>query len=111
MSKIHELPGTTFSNPGERGRYDSENMAALTLPELEKWLVPAVASYHGSRHGTLGQTPVATWAAGVVATGIPAVTANQTSFLVNFLPVIRRTLTPAGSTYPTLSPIPPSVPA
>lgn len=96
MGKIHELPGTTFSNPGERGRYDSEKMAALTLPELEKWLVLAVASYHGSRHGTLGQTPAAMWAAGVAATGIPAVTANQTSFLVDFLPVIRRTRTRTG---------------
>ncbi|WP_164206974.1 Mu transposase C-terminal domain-containing protein [[Micrococcus luteus] ATCC 49442] len=96
MGKIHELPGTTFSNPGERGRYDSEKMAALTLPELEKWLVLAVATYHGSRHGTLGQTPAAMWAAGVAATGIPAVTANQTSFLVDFLPVIRRTLTRTG---------------
>lgn len=96
MGKIHELPGTTFSNPGERGTYDSEKMVALTLPELEKWMVLAVASCHGSRHGTLGQTPAAMWAAGVVATGIPAVTANQTSFLVDFLPVVRRTLTRTG---------------
>ena len=71
-------------------------MVALTLPELEKWMVLAVASCHGSRHGTLGQTPAAMWAAGVVATGIPAVTANQTSFLVDFLPVVRRTLTRTG---------------
>ncbi|GAB2721888.1 Mu transposase C-terminal domain-containing protein [Arthrobacter bambusae] len=96
MRKIHELPGTTFSNPAERGRYDSEKMAALTLPELEKWLVLAVASYHGSVHGALGQTPGGKWAAGVAATGMPAVTANQTSFLVDFLPVIRRTLTRTG---------------
>lgn len=96
MRRIHELPGTTFSNPGERGRYDSERLAALTLPELEKWLVLAVASYHGSVHRTLGQTPAAKWAAGIAATGVPAVTANQTSFLVDFLPVIRRTLTRTG---------------
>lgn len=96
MRKIHELPGTTFSSPVERGRYDSEKMAALTLPELEKWLVLAVASYHGSKHSTLGQTPIAVWAAGITATGMPAVTANQTAFLVDFLPVIRRTLTRTG---------------
>lgn len=96
MRQIHELPGTTFSNPAERGRYDSEKMAALTLPELEKWLVLAVASYHGSVHGALGQTPGGKWAAGVAATGMPAVTANQTSFLVDFLPVIRRTLSRTG---------------
>lgn len=96
MREIHQLPGTTFSSPAERGRYDSEKMAALALPELEKWLVLAVASYHGSRHGTLGQTSAAAWAAGIAATGIPAITANQTAFLVDFLPVIRRTLTRTG---------------
>nr|MCY0975560.1 transposase family protein [Paenarthrobacter ureafaciens] len=95
MTMVHELPGTTFSNPVERRRYDSEKMAALTLPELEKWLVLAVASYHGSVHSTLGQTPAGRWAAGVAA-GTPAVAANQTSFLVDFLPVIRRTLTRTG---------------
>lgn len=96
MRKIHELPGTTFANPAERGRYNSEKMAALTLPELERWLVLAVAGYHGSVHSTLGQTPAGQWAAGVAATGAPSVTANQTAFLVDFLPVFRRTLTRTG---------------
>lgn len=96
MRQIHELPGTTFSNPTERGGYDSEKMAALTLPELAKWLVLAVAGYHGSVHSTLGQTPAGQWAAGVAATGEPSVTANQTAFLVDFLPVFRRTLTRTG---------------
>ena len=96
MRQIHELPGTTFSDPVERGRYDSEKMAALTLAELEKWLVLAVAAYHGSVHSTLGQTPAGQWAAGVTATGTPSVTANPTAFLVDFLPVIRRTLTRTG---------------
>lgn len=96
MRRLHELPGTTFSNPAERGRYDSEKMAALTLPELERWLVLAVAGYHGSVHSTLGQTPAGQWAAGVAATGAPSVTANQKSFLVDFLPVFRRTLTRTG---------------
>ncbi len=96
MRMIHELPGTTFSNPAERGRYNSEKMAALTLPELERWLALAVARYHGSVHSTLGQTPAGQWSAGIAATGAPSVTTNQTSFLVDFLPVIRRTLTRTG---------------
>lgn len=50
LQQIHELPGTTFSNPTERGQYDSEQMAALTLDELEKWLTLAVATYHGTVH-------------------------------------------------------------
>lgn len=96
MQQVHELPGTTFSNPVERGRYDSDRMAMLTLHELEKWLALAVASYHGSIHSTLGQTPAGRWAEGVAATGMPAVVSNPTSFLIDFLPVVRRTLTRTG---------------
>ena len=45
MQMIHdELPGTTFSNPDQRGDYDSENKAALTLRELERWLTLAVGT-------------------------------------------------------------------
>lgn len=96
MQQVHELPGTTFSNPVERGRYDSDRMAMLTLRELEKWLTLAVAGYHGTIHRTLGQTPAGRWAEGVAATGVPAVASNPTAFLVDFLPVIRRTLTRTG---------------
>ncbi len=54
MQMIHdELPGTTFSNPDQRGDYDSENKAALTLRELERWLTLAVGTYHGSVHNGL----------------------------------------------------------
>lgn len=47
MAMVHELPGATFSNPARRGSYDSDKKAALTLGELQRWLVPAVASSHG----------------------------------------------------------------
>lgn len=96
MQQIHELPGTTFSNPVERGRYDSDRKAALTLRELEKWMTRAVTGYHGTIHSTLGQTPTGRWAEGVAATGLPAVASSPTAFLVDFLPVVRRTLTRTG---------------
>lgn len=45
MTRVHELPGTTFSNPAERGSYDSGRLAVLTLRELERWLhIPPSAS-------------------------------------------------------------------
>lgn len=95
MEMVHELPGTTFSNPAQRGSYDSETKAVLTVAELEKWLALAVASYHGQVHSTTRQTPQARWAAGTAEK--PAVTvANETAFLVDFLPVFRRTLTRTG---------------
>jgi putative transposase len=95
MQVVHELPGTTFSNPTERGSYDSEAKAVLTVAELEKWFALAVASYHGQVHATFRQTPTARWAAGTAET-TPVTVANETSFLVDFLPVIRRTLTRTG---------------
>ena len=97
MQMIHdELPGTTFSNPGQRGEYDSEKMATLTLRELERWLALAVGTYHGSVHNGLLQPPAARWAEAVEGVGVPAVVTRPTAFLVDFLPVIRRTLTRTG---------------
>jgi len=96
MQWVHELPGTTFSNPAERGTYDADGAAALTLGELERWLTLAVAAYHGSVHGTLHQTPAARWAEGIAQSGPPPLVTHATAFLVDFLPVLRRTLTRTG---------------
>lgn len=96
MQMIHELPGTTFSNPDQRGKYDSDGMAALTLRELERWLTLAIGAYHGSVHGTLLQPPAALWADAVARSGTPAIVTHAAAFLVDFLPVIRRTLTRTG---------------
>ena len=45
MGLVHGLPGTTFSNVGQRGTYDSDKAACLTLDELERWLAVAIAKY------------------------------------------------------------------
>lgn len=59
---IHTLPGTTFRNVAEKGDYDSEKNARLTMSELRelviKWIVDV---YHHSRHGSLDTSPAATW--------------------------------------------------
>jgi putative transposase len=96
MQRVHELPGTTFSNPVQRGKYDSERMATLTLRELERWLILAIASYHGTVHESLHQTPAFCWSDGINCSGAPMVITQSTAFLVDFLPVIRRTLTRTG---------------
>ncbi|MEV0386048.1 Mu transposase C-terminal domain-containing protein [Nonomuraea sp. NPDC050643] len=98
MEMVHELPGTTFSNPAERGGYDSQASAVLTLAELNKWLALAVTVYHGQVHGTLKQTPAGRWEQGVAEGGRPATVSSETAFLVDFLPVERRTLTRTGFT-------------
>lgn len=97
MEEVHDLSGTTFSNPEKRGEYNSEKMAALTLYELERWLTLAVAYYHGDTHNNdLKEPPTKQWAKGIETSGtIPAVS-NVKAFLVDFLPIIRRTLTRTG---------------
>ncbi len=96
MGMVHELPGTTFSNPTHRGGYDSEAKAVLTVCELQRWLALAVATYHGQVHATLGQTPAGRWTQGLANSGRPATVTSEVSFLVEFLPVIRRTLSRTG---------------
>jgi putative transposase len=97
MQMIHDdLPGTTFSNPSQRGEYDSENKAVLTLRDLERWLALAVGTYHGSVHNSLLQPPAACWTEAVAHVGTPTAVTQSAAFLVDFLPVIRRTLTRTG---------------
>ena len=91
MRMVHELPGTTFSNIRDRGKYDSDAKAVMTLQELEKWLALAICGvYHNEVHGTLLQPPAAKWAAGVAAHGEPIAVENQQAFLIDFLPVVHR---------------------
>jgi len=97
MAMVHELPGTTFANPGERGEYDSDTAACLTLAELERWLVLAVTgSYHNAVHGGLGEPPLARWRHGVAEHGAPPAVADPQAFMVDFLPVLRRRVTREG---------------
>ena len=39
MKLVHTIPGTTFSNVNERGEYNSDKHACLTLGELEHWFI------------------------------------------------------------------------
>jgi putative transposase len=62
MQRVHTLPGTTYSNPLERGDYRSEKAACLTLKELEYWLTLEICvHYHGAIHRTLGTSPPVAW--------------------------------------------------
>lgn len=96
MKTVHELPGTTFSNTRQREGYDSDKTAALTLEELQRWLALAVAVYHGRVHETLGRTPTAVWTEKIDVGPAPVTVTDETAFLIDFLPVIRRALSRSG---------------
>lgn len=61
---IHNLPGTTFSNVQEKGDYESDEHACLTLAQLERGLVKwIVDGYHQTPHRSLNErTPSQVWA-------------------------------------------------
>jgi len=104
MGLVHGLPGTTFSNVGQRGSYDSDKAACLTLDEVERWLATAVAKYyHQHPHeGLNGQTPLRRWQDGVATLltegGSVPVPRDPRAYLVDFLPVLRRSLQRDGIT-------------
>ena len=97
MAMVHELPGTTFSNPGERGEYDSDAASCMTLAELERWLVLAVTGpCHHAVHGGVGEPPLARWRHGIAQHGMPRTVMDPHAFIVDFLPVLRRRITREG---------------
>ena len=62
MGSVHLLPGTHFSNVAEKGDYDPEARAVMTMRELETYLaLEIVGSYHAGVHRGLGRPPIAAW--------------------------------------------------
>ena len=59
---IHKLPGTTFSNPTERGDYEAEKQAVLDIEDLThlitKWIVDV---YHKRPHRETRESPLNSW--------------------------------------------------
>jgi putative transposase len=103
MERVHGLPGTTGSSPKGRKRRAPEKQAALTLPEFERWLALEIGQrYHTSGHrGLHGATPASMWNTldGATFTSrLPATPEAQWQFLLQFLPVARRTIQADGLT-------------
>jgi putative transposase len=103
LRALHELPGATFSNPAQRGNYDSEAKAVMTLGELERWLTEYIVGvYHAKRHRGIGTSPLQHWTAGVFGdergsgTGVIDRPANEERIRLDFMPFVERTVQAYG---------------
>jgi len=103
MDEIHEIPGTTFSNPSERGEYDSDAKAILTLKELEKWVtIQVLGRYHQRIHSQIAMPPIKKFELGIlgdtniIGRGIPPRIQNEDRILLDFMPFVQRTIQDYG---------------
>lgn len=86
MGAMHVLRGTTFSSVKDRGDYQAEARATMTLPELERWLaLEILGKYHQRIHSALKRPPLAVWSelAASMPTRMPK---ERMEFLAGLLP-------------------------
>ena len=101
--EIHDLPGATFANPGQRGEYDSEKNAAMTLAEFEKWLITYVVGvYHQRVHSSLKTSPTKQYERGIFGdderpgSGLPNRLIDEDRLRLDFMPYVERTVQQYG---------------
>jgi putative transposase len=101
--EIHELPGTTFSNIREKGEYNSEKNAVMTLSELENWLTEFIVNvYHIRIHSGIGKSPIQKYNEGIFGNGempgigIPKRIFDERKLKLDFLPYEERTIQQYG---------------
>jgi len=97
MGALRLLPGATGRSVAERGP-DPEVTAAMTLDELEKWLVHQIVGiYHHTQHRGLGMPPITAWANAVHRSSAPPrLPQDLERFYLDFLPFRRRTIQREG---------------
>lgn len=100
---IHTLPGTTKSNIVDKGEYDCEKKAVLTLFELETWFTELVVNvYHHTIHSELGITPFEKYKEGILGNdttlgrGLPPKIENELQLKIDFLPHEERSVQKYG---------------
>ncbi len=105
MQNVHQLPGSTFSSILQKGTYDSEGNATMTIDELERWFLDFVVNiYHKTVHGSLGMTPEEKLYQGILGVGdnaipfLPVVPADTLKLRMALLPSIERSVQKNGIT-------------
>lgn len=98
MGEMHVLPGTTFSDIEERGAYDPERHAVMTLRELDHWVaIQIVGRYHQEVHKELGRPPLAVWQEEIKKREKPIFQPKDAKqFFYDFLPCEERIIQRSG---------------
>lgn len=93
MGALCILPGATGGSVADRPE-NPENTAAMTMDELETWLVHQIAGvYHHSLHRGLGMAPIMAWTEAMARLPIPHRHPHDSDrFFLDFLPFKRRTI-------------------
>ena len=100
--ELKDVPGTTFGNVKEKGEYDSEGNAIMTVTELERWLVLFIAKYHHRLHAGIGTSPLAKYKEGLLGSkgkpgrGLPARRLDEEKVRIDFMPFEERTIQEYG---------------
>ena len=98
MDYVHTLPGTTFSNPRERGAYDSEKNAQVDLFQLRELLYRwVIKSFNQRQRDSLnGCSPLELWNQALENGWHPRMPRNRNTFLFSLLPFFERQITRHG---------------
>ena len=101
--EVHTLPGTTFSNITQKGEYDSVARSALTLSELEQWLIVYITGvYHQRFHSGVQCSPLKKYEEGIFGSaqrpgsGLPPKVVNELRLKLDFIPYFERTVQDYG---------------
>lgn len=102
MYEFKSVPGTKFSNPVERGEYDSEGRAIFTIAEFEAFFTEfLVNDYHLREHSGDGMdksAPLLKWKQGIFEgdvmppTGLPDRPSDPLALRISLMPFKLRTL-------------------
>lgn len=89
---IHGVKGTTKSNVQDKGAYDSEKNAILTVSEFNEWLAFKVIEFNHSKHRGINGVPYRTYKDGLLGNesqpgaGAPRLPNDFNRFFTDFLP-------------------------
>jgi putative transposase len=104
MKRTQSLPGSTFSNVEDRGEYNADGRAVMTLDEYVKWFTTFVTKvYHERPHRGIGRVPpVKLYEQFILGTdqlkgiGLPEPVADEFKLRVDFMPFVERTIQEYG---------------